>query len=154
VSEHLFEVGLTKTTTAAAVAICEIIPASLATAKRPPSIREIGVFNASSTAATIGFGQPTAIGVTPGTEVTVQATNTIDTIAGNTVVAASWGTAPTAPTTYRRRADLQAIQGAGVVFTWNPEEVVMWSGATINTLVLFQISTAIVTYDIYIKVAE
>jgi hypothetical protein len=154
VSEHLFEVGFQKTTTGSAQGIAEIIPATLATGKRPPSVREVGVFNQSGAAAEIGLGQPTAIGVTPAGEVTVQAINTIDTIAGNTVVATSWGTSPSAPTTYRRRAELQALAGAGVIWQWNPDEFILWSGATISTVVLYQISTAAVVYDVYIKVAE
>lgn len=153
-SEHLYEVAWTYTSGAAAHAIGEIIPATLATGKRPPEIREMGIYNVSGVAAEIGWGQPAAIGITPGTLVTVQAINTFDTIAGNTTVAASWGTAPTAPTIFRRRAEIQAVIGAGAIWTWNPGELVMWSGAAISTLVPWQISALAVTYDCYIKVAE
>jgi len=155
-AEHLYEVGWTKTTGAAAAPFIEIIPATLAAGKRPPEIREVGVFlnTPGAGVAQIGLGQPAAIGVTPGTISTVQATNTFDTIAGNTTVAATWGTAPTAPGTFRRRADLQAVAGAGIIWTWNPGEFTMWAGATINTIVLWQISAQAVTYDCYIKVAE
>jgi hypothetical protein len=152
-ADHIYELGWTFTS-AAAGAIGEVIPITLAVGHRMPEIREIGVFNQSGVAAQIGFGQPTAIGVTPGTLKSVQAVDTQDTLVGSTQVAASWGTAPTAPTNYRRRMDLQAVQGSGVIWTWLPGEVVMWSGATINTLVIYQISSAAVTYDCYIKVAE
>jgi hypothetical protein len=154
VAEHIYEVGWAKTSTAAAGPIGEIIPATLAAGKRPPEIREIGIFSQSGVAAIIGTGRPAAIGITPGTLVTVQAGDSMDTIAGNTTVAGSWGTAPTVPATFMRRADLQATQGAGVIFTWLPGEVVLWSGAAISTLVLWQISTAAVTYDCYAKVVE
>lgn len=153
-ADHIYEGGWTYTSGAAAHAIGEIIPATLATAKRPPEIREIGIFNQSGVAAQIGLGRPAAIGITPATETTVQAADSIDTIAGNTVIAASWGTAPTAPATFMRRADLQAVSGAGVIWTWLPGEFVLWSGATINTIVPWQISASAVTYDIYLKVAE
>jgi hypothetical protein len=153
-SDHIYEGAWTYTSGAAAHAIGEIIPASLATGKRPPEIREIGVFNQSGVGAQIGLGRPAAIGVTPGTQTTVQAGNSIDTIAGNTVIAASWGTAPTTPTTFMRRADLQAVAGAGVIWTWLPGEFVLWSGASISTLVLWQLSTLAVTFDLYCKVAE
>lgn len=155
-ADHLYEVGYTFTTTAAAGSFGEIIPAALATGKRMPEIREIGVFlnTPGAGVAQIALGQPAAIGVTPATLQTVQAINTTDTIAGNTTVAKTWATAPTAPTTPRRRADLQAVAGAGVIWTWNPGELVMWSGATISTLVLWQLSAQIVIYDCYIKVAE
>ena len=153
-SDHIYEAGWTYTSGAAAHAIGEIIPATLATAKRPPEIREIGIFSQSGVAAIVGIGRPAAIGVTPATETTVQAAHSIDTIAGNTVVAASWGTAPTAPSPLMRRADLQAVQGAGIIWTWLPGEFVLWSGATINTIVVWQASAVAVTYDLYVKVAE
>lgn len=155
-ADHIYEAGWTRTTGAAAGPIGEIIPASLAVGKRMPEIREIGIFinTPGAGVAQIGFGQPAAIGVTPASQVTVQATNTTDTLAGNTTVAPAWTTAPTAPTAFRRRADLQAVAGAGVIWTWNLGEFVMWSGATINTLVLWQLSSQAVTYDCYVKVAE
>lgn len=153
-AEHLYEVGWTYTSGAAAHSIGEIIPATLAAGKRPPEIREIGIFNNSGAAAEVGLGRPAAIGVTPGTLVTVQAGDSIDTIAGNTQVAGSWGTAPTAPSTFMRRTTLQTVVGAGVIFVWNPGEFVLWSGASIATVVLWQISATAVTYDCYVKVAE
>lgn len=152
--EHIYEAGWSYTSGAAAHAIGEIIPATLAAGVRPPEIREIGIFNNSGAAAEVGIGRPAAIGATPGTEVTVQAGNSMDTIAGNTKVAGSWGTAPTVPGTFMRRATLQTVAGAGVIFTWNPGELVLWSGASISTLVLWQIGATAVTYDCYVKVAE
>ena len=153
-ADHIYEGGYTYTSGAAAHAIGEIIPVTLAAGHRPPEIREIGIFNQSGVAAIVGVGRPAAIGVTPGTLTTVQAGNAMDTIAGATTIAASWGTAPTAPSTFMRRADLQAAQGSGVIFTWLPGESVLWSGSAINTLVLWQVSASAVTYDIYVKVAE
>ena len=153
-ADHIYEGAWTYTSGAAAHAIGEIIPVTLAAGHRPPEIREIGIFNQSGVAAIVGIGRPAAIGITPGTLVTVQADDSFDTIAGATTIAGSWGTPPTAPTTFMRRADLQAVQGAGVIFTWLPGEFVLWSGAAIDTIVLWQISTAAVTYDIYAKFAE
>lgn len=155
-ADHIYEAGFTFTTGAAAAPLGEIIAATLAAGKRPPEIREIGIsINTPGAAvATVGLGQPAAIGITPATLTTVQAANTFDTIAGNTTIAKSWGTAPTAPSTFRRRFDLQAVAGAGVIWTWNPGELVMWPAAAISTLVLWQISTQAVTYDCYLKVAE
>lgn len=155
-SEHLYEAGWTKVTTAAAGPIGEIIPATLATAKRPPHIREIGIFinTPGAAVAEIALGRPAAIGVTPGGLVTVQATDSFDTIAGNTTVATSWGTAPTAPGSPTRRADIQAVAGGGVIFQWNGDEFTLWSGAAISTFVIWQLSSQAVTYDCYVKVAE
>src|SRR6266700_5138920 len=145
-SEHLYEVGIQKVTGAAAAPLCEIIAAAIAAGKRLPEIREIGVFNQSGVAAEFGLCRPAAIGITPGTISTVQATDAVDVIAGNTTVAASWATAPTAPTTFMRRAELQGVVGAGVIWTWGQGEFRMWSASAIGTLVLWQISALAVTY--------
>jgi hypothetical protein len=154
VAEHIFEGAWTITTGALAQAMGEIIPATLAVGKRMPEIREMGIYNVSGVAAEIGLGQPAAIGVTPATETTVQAIDTQDVLAGNTLIAASWATKPTVPATFRRRAELQAVAGAGAIWTWNPGEFVLYSGAVINTVILWQISVLAVTYDCYVKVAE
>lgn len=153
-ADHIYEGGWTYTSGAAAHAIGEIIPATLAAGARAPEIREIGIFSVSGVAAEIGIGRPAAIGVTPATEVTVQAANSMDTIAGHTVIAASWATAPTVPGTFMRRLELQPAAGAGAIFTWNPGELVLWSGAAVSTLILWQLSVLAVTYDIYCKIAE
>jgi hypothetical protein len=153
-AEHTYEGAFSFTSGAAAAAIAEIIPATLAAGKRPPEIREIGIFNVTGVAAELGVGRPAAIGITPATITTVQAGNSFDTIAGNTTIANTWGTAPTAPATFTRRFELQAVVGAGVIFTWGSGELVLWSGAAINTVVIRQISALAVTYDVYVKVAE
>jgi len=153
-AEHLYEGAMTKTTGAAAAPFAEIIAAAIAAGKRLPEIREIGIFNQSGVAAEIGIGRPAAIGVTPATLTTVQATHAADVIAGNTTIAATWGTAPTAPTTFMRRAELQGVVGAGVIFTWGANEFTLWSASAIGTIVLWQISALAVTYDLYVKVAE
>ena len=63
-------------------------------------------------------------------------------------------TPATAPTSLNRRAQLQAVAGAGVIFTWLPGEYLLWAGATIPQVVIWQISALAVTYDVYCKVAE
>lgn len=153
-ADHIYEAAMTKTTGAAAAPFAEIIAAAIAAGKRLPEIREIGIFNVSGVAAEFGIGRPAAIGITPGTLTTVQAINAVDVIAGNTTVAATWGTAPTAPSTFMRRGELQAVVGAGVIFTWAPGEFVLWSASAIGTIVLWQISALAVTYDLYVKVCE
>jgi hypothetical protein len=155
VADHIYEAGLQKVTTAAAVAIASIVPATLASGTRMPEVREIGIFNVSGVAAEVGIGYPAALG-TGGvtTTETVQALNPTDP-AGHTALVTVYTTLqPTAPTNYMRRFELQPVIGAGVIFTWNPGEFALWAGATINAPVIFQISTAIVTYDISVKVAE
>ncbi len=153
-ADHIYEVGWAYTSTGSAQAIGEIIPAAIAAGKRLPEIREIGVFNNSGAAAEVGLGRPAAIGITPGTLKTVQAAHAADVIAGNTTVAASWGTAPTVPGTFMRRATLQTVVGSGVIWVWNPGESVLWSASAIGTLILWQFGAVAVTYDCYVKVAE
>lgn len=153
-AEHIYEGATTKTTSAAAGIIGVVVPGTLGAGIRIPEIREIGIFNQSGVAAIVGCGIPAAAGTGALTSVTVQALNQID-AAGHTLVGTSYATTqPTAPTTFYRRADLQATQGAGVIWTWLPGEFALWSGAAINQMVIWQISTAAVTYDFYVKVAE
>lgn len=153
-ADHIYEAGNTKTTGAAAGPIAVVVPGTLGAGIRMPDIREIGVFNQSGVAAQIGIGIPAAAGTGALTSVTVQALNQLDP-AGHTLLGTSYATTqPTAPSTFYRRADLQAVSGAGVIWTWLPGEFALWSGATINTLVIWQISAAAVTYDLYVKTAE
>lgn len=153
-SEHLYEVGFSKITTGSAQGISESAPVALAAGKRPPEIREIGVFNSSGAAAEIGVGRPAAIGITPAGNVVNQAINGFDVVAGATSTYTSWGTSPTQPSPFMRRATLQSVIGAGVIWVWNPGEFVLWVGNAISTVVIFQIGTTAVTYDVYIKYAE
>jgi hypothetical protein len=151
-AEHIYEGALQKVTSAAGF-ICTVVPGTLGAGIRIPEIREIGLFNVSGVAAEVGIGIPAAAGATPSGAVTVQALNQIDS-AGHTTVVPSYTTAPTAPANFYRRAELQAVTGAGVIFTWLPGEFSLWSGASVNQVVIWQISTAAVTYDVYVKVAE
>jgi hypothetical protein len=154
VSEHLYEVSLQKTTTAAAGPIVSIIPGALGAGIRMPSIREIGVYNQSGAAAEVGLGLPAAIGVGAATGTLVQALDQID-AAGHTNLATSFATTqPTAPTNFYRRAQIQAVAGAGAIWTWGQDEWPLWSGATIPHVVVWQISAVICVYDVYLKVSE
>ena len=153
-AEHIYEAALTKTTGAAAAFICTIVPATLASGVRMPEIREIGIYNKDgANAAEIGIGTPAAAGTTPSGAVTVQALNELDP-AGHTTLVPTYSGAPTAPTVFNRRAEIQAVAGAGTIWVWGDGEFGLWAGATINQVVIFQISALAVVYDIYVKVAE
>ena len=153
-AEHIYELGVTKTTGAAAGPVVSIVPAALAAGVRMPDIREIGIFSQSGVAAEVGTGFPAAVGTGAITGATVQALNQLDP-AGHTQVATSFATTqPTAPANFYRRGEIQAVVGAGVIFTWNPGEWLLWSGATIPHVVIWQVSALAVTYDVYVKVAE
>lgn len=150
-ADHVFEAAAQKVTSTAAGIIGAVVPVALAAGKRMPEVREIGVFSVSGVAGEIGFGV-TAAGTGSATSVTVS--NPFDGN-GNTALVTNYATTnPSAPSVFMRRAQLQGVIGAGVIFTWLPGELFLWSGAASPLLIVWQISTAAVTYDLYCKVAE
>ena len=108
------------------------------TASVKARLLECSIVQATATAQSLGLGRPNALGVTPGTTSTFQRDDSADP-ACVTTVAASWGTSPTAPTTYHRRWNSAATIGVGVVWTFPRGIVVPVSGA----LVVQNISTAV-----------
>jgi hypothetical protein len=67
----------------------------------------------------------------------------------------SYASGVTAPSVFMRRLQLPATIGAGVIWTWAPGEFTVAASITTTTApVLWQISTAAVTYDVYVKVLE
>lgn len=152
-AEHLYEASLAKTTGAAAAPIAVIVPGTLGAGIRMPEIREIGIFSVTGIAAEVGLGIPAAAGVTATTSEIVQALSQLDP-AGHTTLVTVHTTPATAPANFYRRAELQAVAGAGVIWTWGQGEWPLWSGATVNQVVIWQLSSLAVGYDIYVKVAE
>lgn len=152
---HIYELGLQKTTAASAGPVATIVPLALAAGVQPAYILEMGIFNVSGVAAEIGVGFPAAAG-TGGSS----AGGTVQPVvpwlnAGDTQVITTFVTLqPTAPVNFLRRAELQAVVGAGIIWTWDRDEFPTWAGATIPQVVIWQISTLAVTYDFYLKVAE
>lgn len=134
----------TKTSGAASAAIVALRAGST----RDVRVFEVGVFAETAVAGTVGLGRPAAIGVTPATTTgPIGQGNSYDSagLVGTTIMDASWGTPPTAPTIYWRRATLPATIGAGIIWTF-PTGINIPST---TTLVLFQISAAAVQYGIY-----
>ena len=111
-------------------------------------VLETSIIQATGTAQSIGFGRPAAIGVTPGTTSTFQRDDTADP-ACVTTVAATWGTSPTAPTTYHRRWNSAATIGVGIVWTF-PRGVIVPVSASV---VVFNI-TAAVACDVNMAIDE
>lgn len=144
---QIYEAASTKTTTAAAQGIFTFVPPSTVR----PDIREIGIFIAPTAAVgTIGIGRPanSPVGTTT---VAGQATDPADPAAGCSIATAWTTTAPTAPTVFMRRLDLPATTGAGVIFTYAPNEFAAVNPAGI---VVWQISATIATYDFYLRWEE
>lgn len=112
-------------------------------------IREIGWFLVAATATTIGLGRPAAIGVTPTTPVTVLAGDSAAP-AGTGTVAVAWGTGPTVPTNFLRRAALPAAIGNGMIWTFGPGELVV---PVSSSLILWNLGTNSVL-DVYVSIDE
>lgn len=151
-AEYLFEAAVSFTSAASANVPLTTILAATSPA-RLPEIREIGVFMSTAAAGggEVGIGRPAAAGITPGTSVTVDRDNPADGTSGGTKLVTTWTTAPTAPSVFKRRIQLAATIGTGVVFVWGPGEFVIPAGGNIA---VWQISAVAQTYDIYAKVAE
>lgn len=120
-------------------------------------IREIGVsVGVAGAAPTIGIIRPNAIGVTPTSPKTAQASDTGNP-AGTGVTAVAWGTAPTLPGTpiYIRRVTLPATLGAGWVWSWPPGEELAVPVSSSLLIDLIALSAAVATaIDFYIRFAE
>jgi len=142
-----YEVGLQKTTGAAAGPIVTILTASGSRAV----LRELGVSATTAVAGEIGIGKPAANGSGTATGQLGQAIDTADVASLTTLVTSFATTQPTAPTVPYRRFQLPAVIGAGIVWVWEPQEFVIPVSAN---FVVWQFSTAAVTYDVYAKWAE
>lgn len=118
-----------------------------ASASNRPKILEVSWISAAATACSIGLGRPAAIGVTP-VNVLFQADDPGE-AAAVTNGSLSWGTSPTAPTIYHRRANFAATIGVGIVWTFPRGLIITASGSVI----LFNI-TASVAADVNCVIDE
>lgn len=109
-----YSISQRSTVTTIAAAAWELRSAST----NKPKVMELGIFNGAATASVYGIGRPAAIGVTPTTPVTVLDESDGNGTAGVTTCAVAWGTGPTVPPNFFRRASVPATIGAGIVFSW------------------------------------
>lgn len=103
-------------------------------------VLEYSLIQLTGTASSYGFGRPAAQGVTPGTTSTFQRDDSADP-ACVTTVSLTWGTSPTAPTSYHRRTNTAATVGVGIVWTFPAGLVVPVSAS----LVCFNITATVAT---------
>lgn len=119
-------------------------------------VKEIGVsVGVAGAAPTIGLIRPNAIGVTPTSPKTVQAGDP-GSPAGTVTTAVAWGTAPTLPGTpvYLRRVTLPATLGAGWVWAFSPEQLVIPISSSL-LIDLIALSAAVATaIDFYVSLYE
>jgi hypothetical protein len=119
-------------------------------------VKEIGVsVGVAGASPTIGLIRPNAIGVTPTAPKTTQALDPGNP-AGTLSSAVAWGTAPTLPATpvYLRRVTLPATLGAGWIWSFQPNELVIpISSSLLLDLIALSAATA-TAIDWYIDTYE
>lgn len=140
-----YEIGVAKTSTAAAGLICQLRAGSA----RDVRVFEIGVTATTAVAGEIALVRPTAVGATF-TSSAVGAALDSATSAGVAVVDTAATTAPTIGTNYMRRFQLPATIGAGVIWTF-PLGI---NVPTAGSIAIWQLSTAAVGYDVYFDFDE
>lgn len=146
----LFTLGIRTTVTTTGAAAAELRAAS----GFPFRVREIGITLAAATASTYGLGRPAAIGVTPTSPIVMLADNPMDTGTTPPSTAVAWGTGPTVPTQFLRRITLPATIGAGVIWTFGPNEFIVGPGnaaAGVASIVLWNSATNSAATDIYFR---
>lgn len=102
-------------------------------------ILEVSYVGGTATAASVGWGRPAALAVTPGTSAVFQRDDSADP-ACVTNIDLTWGTSPTAPTVYHRRWNGAATVGVGIVLTFPRGVVIPISGA----FVAFNITAGVI----------
>ena len=114
------------------------------------SVLEILLITSSSSASTVGFGRPGAVGVAPS-----GLFNFVRDLPGDPAVAAfaatAWGTGPTVPAAFAKRWNTPGVNGVGADTMWTfPGGFVVLPGASV---VLWAVTTN-VTYDCRIVIDE
>jgi hypothetical protein len=141
----LYSVATSKTTGAAAGLIAEVRTSST----RDARVFEIGVTAETAVAGTIGLVRATNAGTTPGGAV-VPTADDPNAAATGVNLYTTYGTEPTQAAVYLRRFAASAAIGAGVVWTF-PRGLVI---GTTGGLLIRQLSTAAVTYSVYVNFDE
>lgn len=100
-------------------------------------LRELIITLAAATASAYGLGRPAAIGVTPTTPVNALREGIGDGIGMLSKTALAWGTPPTSPTVFNRRASLSATIGDFVDWVFDGglyipagQSIVLWNIGT------------------------
>lgn len=140
-----YEIGVSKTTGAAAGLLCQIRTGS----GRDIRIFELGVFASTAVSGEVALVRPTAVGATF-TSSAVGAPLDSASSVGAAVIDTVAGTAPTIGTNYMRRIVLPGSIGAGVIWTFPTGINVPVSSA----MAIWQLSALAVTYSAYFDYDE
>jgi hypothetical protein len=108
-------------------------PSVYATAAIRPQIREIGVFNTTTTAAAVGIARATATG-TQGAALT----EVCESDDSRTVIATGFNTHTIDATVGAciKQASLGAAIGSGVIWTWAPGEFIIDNATTAGVVIV------------------
>ena len=121
-----------------------------ASSTNSPRLMELGFINGATTQCTWGIGRPGNDGsVAQTSPIVVLPENPADPT-GQTGTAVAWGTAPTVPTQYLRRAYLPATIAAGIIFTF-PRGLVL---PQTKGIVVWNIAASSATYQMWCVVDE
>lgn len=109
-------------------------------------IREIGIFLGIATACVYGIGRPAARGITPTSPKDFLPYDVADVvIAGSIQSAVAWGTGPTIPADFIRRAGIPGAIGGGMILTFD-DLIIPVSGS----IVLWNLQTNANNVNIYV----
>lgn len=144
----MFALGVSKTAAATGTGIAMIRPAATLDCE----VREIGVFNSTAVASSVGLVRSATTG-TPSTSALVQGQDP-QRQAGQTNIDTAWSVAATIAANYQRKIVLPASIGAGVIWTFGPGELWAKNGAT-TQLMLWNFGAATsAALELYIVVNE
>jgi hypothetical protein len=137
-------------TRASAVSTAARGPSLYATANIRPQIREIGVFNTTATACAVGLARATATG-TQGAGLTEICTS--DDSAAIIATAFNTHTADATVGSCFRQASLGAAIGSGVIWTFDPGQLVIDNATTSGVVIVCPTGTGQII-DFYIDWSE
>lgn len=146
-----YSVAFSKTTTAAAGPICDF-----RTAAKGAILWEIWVSAETAVSGTLGLVRVSNAGTTPGGDTVPQAEDYSNTRACTVHCYTTYGTEPTQNAVYLRRCALPATVGSTLIWTFPQGITIPPSGdtATLNGVLLRQVSTAAVTYSVHAVLEE
>lgn len=119
----VYQWGGAKAAPATLTGIAMIRPASAT----PCYVQEIGVFNETAVASSVGLVRSATTG-TPSTSALVQ--SGIPGLTGQTNIDTAWSAAATVASVYMRQIVLPATIGAGIIWTFGPRDLLVQNGAT------------------------
>lgn len=144
----LYTIGASKAAPTTGTAIAMIRPAST----DDVAVREIGVFNSTAVASSVGLVRNATTG-TPNASALFQAQDP-GRPAGLTNLDTGWSAAATIAAVYLRKIVLPASIGAGIIWTFGPNELFAKNGATTQLLLWnFGAGTA-AALEVYVVVEE